>query len=79
MNTLLPNLGDREVIIRPFDNRFEAIVTEYEHGKKFRAVDSNPETALQKAMFLALAPPLCASYEEHTQSECRNHECGLEP
>jgi len=48
---------DAEFTVQPFDSRFEAVVTVYatedKDQRKYRAVDSNAKTALNKALMLA--------------------------
>lgn len=48
-----------EFLVRPYDSRFEAIVTFYEGGNQFRVVGSSPTEALTRVLTQAVnAPPV---------------------
>jgi hypothetical protein len=48
LDTVLPD-DDRELLIRPFDARWEAIITIYEGNKTRRGVSRSPLEAIERA------------------------------
>jgi hypothetical protein len=53
LNRVLPDAKDRELLVRPFDARWEAIITFYGNSRArevlFRGVGSTPTEAIERA------------------------------
>jgi hypothetical protein len=53
LNRVLPNAKDRELLVRPFDNRWEALLTFYASNVAsevlFRGVGRSPTEAIERA------------------------------
>lgn len=47
LNAVLGDEKDRELLVRPFDGRWEAILTVYESGTVLRGVGRTPADAIQ--------------------------------
>jgi hypothetical protein len=50
LNELLGEALDREILVRPFDGRWEAFLMTYSTGKVLRGVGSTPTEAIERCV-----------------------------